>query len=114
MVRNGTIGAFWRDAIKHIRKMVLDNFKNKKRIPIAKIYGLYTHLSNRESEYGNFYNYIRKSQRIFEEKYKFGKSVRIKAQMSKSWEVLHKYLIKLKKKYNIDDNALPIPPDIQS
>lgn len=114
LVRNGTIGAFWRDAIKHIRKMVLDNFKNKKRIPIAKIYGLYTHLSNRESEYGNFYNYIRKSQRLFEEKYKFGKSVRIKAQMSKSWEILHKYLIKLKKKYNIDDNALPIPSDIQS
>ena len=45
---------------------------------------------------------------------KFGKSVRIKAQMSKSWEILHKYLIKLKKKYNIDDNALPIPSDIQS
>lgn len=34
--------------------------------------------------------------------------------MSKSWEILHKYLIKLKKKYNIDDNALPIPSDIQS
>lgn len=114
LVRNGTIGAFWRDAIKHIRRMVIWNFNNKKRIPIAKIYGLYTHLSNRKTEYGNFYNYIRRSQRIFEEQYNFGKSVKIKSQMSNSWEILHKYLIKLKKKYKIDDKTLPIPADIQS
>ena len=75
---------------------------------------MYTHLSNRKSEYGNFYNYIRRSQRIFEEQYNFGKSVKIKSQMSNSWEILHKYLIKLKKKYKIDDKTLPIPADIQS
>lgn len=83
-MRNGTIGAFWRDAIRHIRKMVLENFKSKKRIPIAKIYGLYTHLANRESQYGNFYSYIRKAQHIFEKDYKFGNEVKIKSQMSKN------------------------------
>lgn len=113
LVRNGTIGAFWRDAIRHIRKMVLYNYKNKTRIPIAKIYGLYSHLSNRESKYGNFYSYIRKSQRIFEKDYQFGKEVKIKSQMSKSWEILHKYLIKLKEKYKISDKELPIPKDIK-
>ena len=113
LVRNGTIGAFWRDAIRHIRKMVLYNYKNKTRIPIAKIYGLYSHLSNRESKYGNFYSYIRKSQRIFEKDYQFGKEVKIKSQMSKSWEILHKYLIKLKEKYKISDKELPIPKDIR-
>jgi hypothetical protein len=113
LVRNGTIGAFWRDAIRHIRKMVLYNYKNKTRIPIAKIYGLYSHLSNRESKYGNFYSYIRKSQRIFEKDYQFGKEVKIKSQMSKSWEILHKYLTKLKEKYKISDKELPIPKDIR-
>lgn len=113
LVRNGTIGAFWRDAIRHIRKMVLGNFKSKKRIPIAKIYGLYTHLANRESQYGNFYSYIRKAQRIFEKDYKFGNEVKIKSQMSKNWSIIHKYLIKLKKKYNISDKELQIPKDIQ-
>lgn len=113
LVRNGTIGAFWRDAIRHTRKMVLYNYKNKKRIPIAKIYGLYSHLSNRESKYGNFYSYIRKSQRIFEKDYQFGKEVKIKSQMSKSWEILHKYLIKLKEKYKINDKELKIPKDIK-
>jgi len=112
LVRNGTIGAFWRDAIRHIKRMVLSNFNSKKRIPIAKIYGLYTHLSNRESQYGNFYSYIRKSQRIFEEDYQFGEKVKIKSQMSKSWEILHRYLIKLKEKYKISDKELPIPKDI--
>ena len=112
LVRNGTIGAFWRDALRHIRKMVLFNFNSKKRIPIAKIYGLYSHLSNRKSQYGNFYSYIRKSQRIFEKDYQFGKEVKIKSQMCKSWEILHKYLIKLKEKYKISDKELPIPSDI--
>lgn len=113
LVRNGTIGAFWRDAIRHIRKMVLYNYKNKTRIPVAKIYGLYSHLSNRESKYGNFYSYIRKSQRIFEKDYQFGKEVKIKSQMSKSWEILHKYLIKLKEKYKISDKALQITKNIK-
>lgn len=111
LVRNGTIGAFWRDALRHIKKMVVNNFKNKKRIPIAKIYGLYSHLSNRESEYGNFYHYIRKAQRIFEKDYYFGNEVKIKSQMSKSWEILHKYLMKLKDKYKISDGTLHIPFD---
>ena len=113
LIRNGTIGAFWRDAFRHIRKMVLYNHRNKTRIPIAKIYGLYSHLSNRGSEYGNFYSYIRKSQRIFENDYLFGEEVKIKSQMSKSWEILHKYLIKLKEKYKISDEELQIPSDIK-
>lgn len=113
LVRNGTIGCFWRDAFRHIRKMVLGNFKQGKRIPLRKIYGLYSHLSNKKSEYGNFYNYIRKSQRIMEYDYGFGPKVCIKTQMSKSWEVLHKYLWKLKCKYNISDTELRIPKDLE-
>jgi len=114
LVRNGTIGAFWRDAFRHIRRMVLGNFYQHKRIPIAKIYGLYSHLRNRHSEYGNFYSYIRKSQRIFENDYNFGNKVRIKSQMSKSWEILNKYLLKLKEKYKISDTELQIPKNINN
>lgn len=33
--------------------------------------------------------------------------------MSKNWSIIHKYLIKLKKKYNISDKELQIPKDIQ-
>ena len=79
----------------------------------SNIYGLYTHLANRESQYGNFYSYIRKAQRIFEKDYKFGNEVKIKSQMSKNWSIIHKYLIKLKKKYNISDKELQIPKEIQ-
>ena len=77
LLRDETLGAFWRDALRHIRSMVLDNYRRKKRIPIAKIYGLYTHLKNKESKYGNFYSYVRKAQKIFEEDYEFGTKVKI-------------------------------------
>lgn len=113
LVRNGTMGCFWRDAFRHIRRIVLGNFKQRKRIPLKKIYGLYSHLSNKKSEYGNFYNYIRKAQRIMEYDYGFGSKVHIKTQMSKSWEVLHKYLWKLKCKYNIPDTELKMPRDLE-
>ena len=36
LVRNGTIGCFWRDAFRHLRRIVLENFKLKKNIPIKK------------------------------------------------------------------------------
>lgn len=112
LVRDGTISAFWRDAFRHIRKMVLSNYFSKKRIPIKKIYGLYSHLSNEKSEYGNFYHYIRKSQRIMEKDYGFGNKVYIAKQMSKSWEMMHKYLWKLKQKYKIPDSKLFIPDNL--
>lgn len=108
-VRNGTLGNFWRDAIKHIKHIVIDNYLKNKRIPIAKIYGLYTHLNNRrEDSYGNFYDYIRNSHNIFQEEYNFHDKVRIKQQMSKSWEIVSKLLIKMKNKYNISDEQLYI------
>lgn len=108
-VRNGTLGKFWIEAIKHTKKMVLGNAFNDKVVPIAKIYGLYSHLNNREADfYGNFYGYIRHAQKVFENEYNFGDKVKIKKQMSNSWDVLHRYLDKLKKRYKIKDRLLPI------
>lgn len=109
-VRNSTIGRFWIEAIRHTKNIVLGNAFNKKVVPIAKIYGLYSHLSNREADYyGNFYGYIKHAQRVFEEEYDFKKEAKIKKQMANSWQILHKYLNKLKKRYNISDKYLKIP-----
>ena len=112
LMRDSTLIRFWKDAIKHTRSMVLNNFYNNRKIPIKKIYGLYTHLKNEKSEYGNFYKYARKAQRIFEEDFNFGRKVGIKKQLSKSWNILHEFLYRLKVKHHIPDEMLKIPRDI--
>ena len=48
-----------------------------------------------------------------ENDYTFDEKVCIKAQMAKSWEILHKYLWKLKCKYKISNNYLKIPDDLE-
>lgn len=112
LMRDATLTGFWKDAIRHTRSMVLNNFYNNRKIPIKKIYGLYTHLANEKSEYGNFYKYVRKAQRIFEKDFGFKEKVGIKKQLSNNWQILHKFLERLKKKHNIPDEQLKIPKDI--
>lgn len=114
-VRNNTIGRFWVEALSHTKNIILDNAKRNKRIPIAKIYGLYTHLNNRnkKAEYlGNFYGYIRKAHNTFKDNcngcYGFGSKVKIKDQMNNSWDILHKYMKKICQKYNISSELIDI------
>lgn len=105
-LRNGTLGNFWTKAKKHIKDIVIGNALNKKKVPLPKIYGLYTHLHNKDAQYhGNFYGYVREAQKIFENEYGF-ENVKIKKQMANSWDEVQKYLKKLKDKYNISNEYL--------
>ena len=46
---------------------------------------------------GNFYKYVRKAQKIFEKDFGFKEKVGIKKQLSNNWQILHKFLERLKK-----------------
>ena len=111
-VRNATIGKFWRDAKPHIKRMIITSLKNKQKIPMGKIYGLYSHLKNRKKHIkknvaksfsGNFYQYIRNADKIFKEEYGFSSEVKIKKQMKNSWRLLNSYIDKTVLEYYIQN-----------
>lgn len=101
-IRNATLGNFWKEAKPHIKNMVISGFQSQGKSPKGKIYGLYSHLknkSNRNSFSGNFYSYIRKSRKIFEQEYDFKKECKIRKQVKNFWKILNNNLKKYEEKY---------------
>ncbi|MFA6990218.1 MAG: reverse transcriptase/maturase family protein [Candidatus Gastranaerophilaceae bacterium] len=94
-LRNSTLGNFWKEAKPHIKNMVRSGIKNNNKIPLRKIYGLYSHLVNKKqnNKYGgNFYDYVRKAEKIMTNEYGLIKECKIKHQTRNFWPILQNYL----------------------